>query len=138
MFHFQPYYNEAGYERQKGTQQGIENSRMYNELAILKMTQSLSLIAKNPLHVFKEEILDHLKSKSDGYINRLEAWLSYSENKMKSNVTVETVDGQGEQLASSTRYETTIPEFPLLPGSKGFCISLKKALAAFKETMNEI
>ena len=138
MFNFQPYYNEAGYERQKGTQQGIENSRMYNELAILKMTQSLSLIAKNPLHVFKEEILDHLKSKSDGYINRLEAWLSYSENKMKSNVAAEAVDGQGEKLSSSTLYETTIPEFPLLPGSKGFCISLKKALAAFRETMNEV
>ena len=102
------------------------------------MTQSLSLIAKNPLHVFKEEILDHLKSKSDGYINRLEAWLSYSESKMKSNAAEKTIDGQGEQLTSSTLYEITIPEFPLLPGSKGFCISLRKALAAFRETMNEV
>ncbi len=35
----EPYYNEAGYEKQKGTQQGHENSRMYNEMAILKMLQ---------------------------------------------------------------------------------------------------
>ncbi len=35
----EPYYNEAGYEKQKGTQQGHENSRMYNEMAILKMVQ---------------------------------------------------------------------------------------------------
>ena len=35
----EPYYNEAGYERQKGTQQGLENSRMYNELALLKLLQ---------------------------------------------------------------------------------------------------
>ena len=35
----EPYYNEAGYEKQKGTQQGQENSRMYNEMAILKMVQ---------------------------------------------------------------------------------------------------
>lgn len=35
----EPYYNEAGYERQKGTQIGLENSRMYNEMAILKMVQ---------------------------------------------------------------------------------------------------
>ena len=35
----EPYYNEAGYQKQKGTQQGMENSRMYNEMAILKLTQ---------------------------------------------------------------------------------------------------
>jgi ubiquitin-conjugating enzyme E2 O len=35
----EPYFNEAGYERQKGTQQGIENSRMYNEMALLKLVQ---------------------------------------------------------------------------------------------------
>jgi hypothetical protein len=35
----EPYFNEAGYERQKGSQQGAENSRMYNEMAILKLVQ---------------------------------------------------------------------------------------------------
>ena len=35
----EPYYNEAGYEKQKGSQQGHENSRMYNEMALLKMVQ---------------------------------------------------------------------------------------------------
>ena len=35
----EPYYNEAGYEKQKGSQQGLENSRMYNEMALLKMVQ---------------------------------------------------------------------------------------------------
>ena len=143
---FQPYYNEAGYERQKGTQQGIENSRMYNELAILKMTQSLSLIAKNPLHVFKEEILEHLKSKSNSYITRLEAWLnlSNSENKITMDGDSNVTKDEGEvQSFSSAKYELCIlelcvPEFPLLPGSKGFCISLKKALVAFREIMKEI
>ncbi len=28
----EPYYNEAGYERHRGTQQGKENSRLYNEM----------------------------------------------------------------------------------------------------------
>ena len=37
----EPYYNEAGYEKQKGTQQGTENSRMYNEMALLKLVQVL-------------------------------------------------------------------------------------------------
>ncbi|PRD29573.1 UNVERIFIED_CONTAM: (E3-independent) E2 ubiquitin-conjugating enzyme [Trichonephila clavipes] len=37
----EPYYNEAGYERQKGTQLGMENSRMYNEMVVLKLVQNL-------------------------------------------------------------------------------------------------
>jgi ubiquitin-conjugating enzyme E2 O len=40
----EPYFNEAGYERQKGTQQGIENSRMYNEMALLKLVQVKNVI----------------------------------------------------------------------------------------------
>ena len=134
---FQPYYNEAGYERQKGTQQGIENSRMYNELAILKMTQSLSLIAKNPLHVFKEEIIEHLKSKWNNYIDRLESWLSLSERKI--SLDAGSISKDKEIIQNSSEYcEMNIPEFPLLPGSKGFCISLRKALTTFRETMNQI
>ena len=35
----EPYFNEAGYEKQRGTQQGQENSRMYNEMAVLKLVQ---------------------------------------------------------------------------------------------------
>ena len=35
----EPYFNEAGYEKQRGTQHGQENSRMYNEMAILKLVQ---------------------------------------------------------------------------------------------------
>ena len=35
----EPYYNEAGYEKQKGTQHGHENSRMYNEMVLLKVIE---------------------------------------------------------------------------------------------------
>jgi len=35
----EPYFNEAGYDRQRGSQHGKENSRMYNEMAILKLIQ---------------------------------------------------------------------------------------------------
>ena len=39
----EPYFNEAGYEKQRGTQQGQENSRMYNEMALLKLVQVCTL-----------------------------------------------------------------------------------------------
>ena len=35
----EPYYNEAGYEKQRGSQQARENSRLYNEMVLLKMLQ---------------------------------------------------------------------------------------------------
>ena len=35
----EPYYNEAGYERQRGSAQARENSRLYNEMVLLKMLQ---------------------------------------------------------------------------------------------------
>ena len=35
----QPYYNEAGYEKQRGHQIALENSRVYNEMALLKLVE---------------------------------------------------------------------------------------------------
>jgi len=55
----EPYYNEAGYERHRDTQQGAENSRLYNEMALLKLTQSMAKVAANPPEVFKEEVKEH-------------------------------------------------------------------------------
>lgn len=55
----EPYFNEAGYERQKGSQQGRENSRMYNEMVILKLVQSMTKLIFNPPAIFKEHIAEH-------------------------------------------------------------------------------
>ena len=114
---------------------------MYNELAILKMTQSLNAIAKNPPSVFKEEIIEHFKKRSNDLIKRLEDWLQMSkyQNSLQydaNNENTTTEEGPAT-LHSMTKNHISSPEFPLLPGSKGFCISLKKAIAAFKETIEE-
>jgi hypothetical protein len=57
----EPYFNEAGYEKQKGSQQGKENSRMYNEMAVLKLVQALTKLILQPPPVFQEEILQHFR-----------------------------------------------------------------------------
>lgn len=57
----EPYFNEAGYEKQKGSQQGKENSRMYNEMAVLKLVQSLTKLIVQPPPVFREEIMQHFR-----------------------------------------------------------------------------
>ncbi|CAN8002282.1 unnamed protein product [Ixodes hexagonus] len=57
----EPYYNEAGYEQQRGSQQAEENSRMYNEMVVLKLVQAMGKMIQNPPEVFKEEIEQHFR-----------------------------------------------------------------------------
>ena len=66
----EPYFNEAGYERQKGTQQGRENSRMYNEMAVLKLVQSMNRLIQNPPELFAREIHEHFQSHAGTLIAR--------------------------------------------------------------------
>ncbi|WAQ97250.1 UBE2O-like protein [Mya arenaria] len=58
----EPYYNEAGYEKQRGSQHGKENSRMYNEMAIVKLIESMTKMAVSPAGTFVEETKAHLKN----------------------------------------------------------------------------
>lgn len=60
----EPYFNEAGYERQKGTQQGRENSRMYNEMVVLKLIQAMAKVIQAPPDIFKKEIIQHFHKKA--------------------------------------------------------------------------
>lgn len=75
----EPYFNEAGFEKQKGSQQGRENSRMYNEMVVLKLVQSQTKLLQNPLSVFKDIIIQHFKRHSEKLLRRLELWMDISE-----------------------------------------------------------
>lgn len=108
----EPYFNEAGYERQIETQQGQENSRIYNELVILKLVQSMSQLLLKPPPIFKEEVQQHFKLYGAQMIERIESWCNES-------CTVKA-------------------EFPLLPVSKGLKLSLKTALNQFREALKKV
>ncbi|KAK4874199.1 hypothetical protein RN001_013559 [Aquatica leii] len=105
----EPYYNEAGYEKQVESQQGYENSRTYNELVILKLVQSMTELAIVPPEVFKKEIYAYCATHGDKLCERLNRWCDDS--------------------------DPLKPEFPLLPVSKGLKLSLKTALQSFKEVL---
>ena len=62
----EPFYNEAGYEKHKGSREGAENSRMYNEMVIIKMLQSLERIFKHPPEAFKNEVDVYCKQQLPG------------------------------------------------------------------------
>lgn len=38
----EPYYNEAGFDSQRGQQLAKENSRVYNEMVLIKVVQSMT------------------------------------------------------------------------------------------------
>ncbi|XP_048248264.1 (E3-independent) E2 ubiquitin-conjugating enzyme-like [Haliotis rufescens] len=175
----EPYYNEAGYERQRGTQQGLENSRMYNEMAILKLIQSLTSMVRYPPELFRLECHSHLRSQGLRMIRRLETWLhhgSASENPPTptnqtnggecsdqkpsegndrdnsippANASAESktndktsVQDQGEITQPSTATgdgstkDSSKPDFPLLPASKGFRLSLQSHLDQFRKSLD--
>lgn len=71
----EPYYNEAGFDSDRGLQEGYENSRCYNEMALIKMVQSMTQLLQNPIEVFKQEIQEHFVSNGWRLVHRLESWL---------------------------------------------------------------
>uniref|UniRef100_A0A665XBG9 (E3-independent) E2 ubiquitin-conjugating enzyme n=1 Tax=Echeneis naucrates TaxID=173247 RepID=A0A665XBG9_ECHNA len=75
----EPYYNEAGFDSDRGLQEGYENSRCYNEMALIKMVQSMTQLLQNPVEVFKQEIQEHFVSNGWRLVHRLEAWLELND-----------------------------------------------------------
>ncbi|XP_069123248.1 (E3-independent) E2 ubiquitin-conjugating enzyme-like [Argopecten irradians] len=143
----EPYFNEAGYERQKDTQLGSENSKTYNEMAILKLVQSVTKMIQRPPHSFKTETLDHIRKCGQRFVRRIDHWISLSEQKtisgsqsLVNNTNVNDVDGTIEQAAEKdnegeSEDKLCAPDFPFLPASRGFCITMNKNLAQLKEKL---
>ncbi|CAH3996803.1 unnamed protein product [Pieris brassicae] len=110
----EPYFNEAGYEKQKGTQQGTENSRMYNEMVLLKLVQSMTKMGVNPPEPFRDEVIEHLRSTAADLCKRLEGLVALS-NQQPTDVSP--------------------PDYPLVPASRGFCLTLSSSLQSFRSAL---
>ncbi|XP_053675285.1 (E3-independent) E2 ubiquitin-conjugating enzyme [Anopheles nili] len=159
----EPYFNEAGYEKLKGSQQGKENSRMYNEMVLLKLVQSMTKLVSNPPEVFREEILSHFHACGERMHNRLKTWMEMSSNCNRDAGTsagkeMESKSSDALQAAQSTnaslgadesdhssarllKSETcTIaqPEFSLIPASRGFCLTLTGLLESFQKQLEQL
>ncbi|XP_068204113.1 (E3-independent) E2 ubiquitin-conjugating enzyme UBE2O isoform X3 [Palaemon carinicauda] len=132
----EPYFNEAGYERQKGTQQGRENSRMYNEMVVLKLIQAMAKVIQSPPDIFRDEIIHHFQKKAFKLVQRLECWLEISENHNKLHPLSPTTPTTFREIHRSG--DVDLPEFPLIPASKGFCITLRKTLKHFKVILESV
>ncbi|CAD6215584.1 GSCOCG00000396001-RA-CDS [Cotesia congregata] len=129
----EPYFNEAGFEKQKGSQQGRENSRMYNEMVVLKLVQSQTKLLQHPPSVFKDAIIEHFTKNAEKLLERLDIWMEISEQHNNQHPLSPLTPTTFKDFAQIDN--KILPEFPLVPASKGFCITLRKTLATFKQAL---
>uniref|UniRef100_A0A336MDJ5 CSON000051 protein n=1 Tax=Culicoides sonorensis TaxID=179676 RepID=A0A336MDJ5_CULSO len=131
----EPYFNEAGYEKQKGTQQGSENSRMYNEMVILKLVQSMTKLISSPPPVFREQILKHFSEKGEMMYQRIKSYMDLSDP--ISNCSPDTQPVVKIKV-NNVDENVTLPDFPLIPASRGFCLTLVGVLENFYKKLQAI
>ncbi|XP_037945571.1 (E3-independent) E2 ubiquitin-conjugating enzyme isoform X2 [Teleopsis dalmanni] len=115
----EPYYNEAGYEKHKETQQGHENSRMYNEMATIKLVQATSKLLAQPSELFRQEVCDYYSVNGRRFYNRIKGYIQLS-----NDMTAKTPTG----FRSLGDTVSILPDFPLVPASRGFCLAVKGLL----------
>ncbi|XP_055923942.1 (E3-independent) E2 ubiquitin-conjugating enzyme [Eupeodes corollae] len=123
----EPYFNEAGYEKQRGTQQGTENSRMYNEMAIIKLVQATTKLLSNPPPIFREQIVEHFKKNGQSMYNRIKGWMELSQQ-----IAMTPDKEQQPPLFKNGN----APDFPLVPASRGFCLTVSGLLETFHKKLD--
>ncbi|XP_002137019.3 (E3-independent) E2 ubiquitin-conjugating enzyme UBE2O isoform X1 [Drosophila pseudoobscura] len=128
----EPYYNEAGYEKQRGTQLGLENSRVYNEMAIIKIAHSTVKQLQNPPPIFRNELIQHFKEFGTELYDRIQAWADYSSEAQRLRIT------NIKEMPADYKAPCEVPEFPLLPCSRGFCVAVKGVLAQLKPALDAL
>ncbi|XP_041433344.1 (E3-independent) E2 ubiquitin-conjugating enzyme UBE2O isoform X2 [Xenopus laevis] len=100
----EPYYNEAGFDSDRGLQEGYENSRCYNEMALIRVVQSMTQLLRRPVEVFQQEICEHFKSNGWRLAHRIENWL-------ETNSMVE----RGGELKNGQEHPCIVPYSPTEP-----------------------
>ncbi|KAJ9600174.1 hypothetical protein L9F63_009508, partial [Diploptera punctata] len=73
----EPYFNEPGYERSRGTPAGNQSSREYNS-NICQATVKWAMLeqVRNPCPCFREVIHTHFWMKRQEIVNQIEGWIS--------------------------------------------------------------
>ncbi|XP_053565245.1 (E3-independent) E2 ubiquitin-conjugating enzyme isoform X2 [Bombina bombina] len=100
----EPYYNEAGFDSDRGLQEGYENSRCYNEMALIRVVQSMTQLLRKPVEVFEQEIREHFQANGWRLVHRIETWL-------ETNSIVE----KGGELSNGQDHPCIVPYSPTEP-----------------------
>lgn len=76
-----PFFNEPGYERNRGTSEGDRQSRQYNEV-IREATVKHAMIShlKRPAAEFKGPILEHFRMRRGAVVDQVKGWATDKDN----------------------------------------------------------
>jgi len=72
----EPYFLEAGYEKQRGTAFGRKCSMLYNENALLMSLQALIMTANNPPRHFEALIETHFSKHTEMLLTLIQQYLN--------------------------------------------------------------
>ncbi|NXN96741.1 UBE2O enzyme, partial [Rhinopomastus cyanomelas] len=102
----EPYYNEAGFDSDRGLQEGYENSRCYNEMTLIRVVQSMMQLLRRPVEVFEHEIREHFRCNGWRLVSRIESWLETNELVERSHEQANGADSASLLSACGTLAES--------------------------------
>ena len=99
IFCEEPYFNEPGYERDRGNARGIEANNKYNE-PVRFNTMKLAMVdqLKNPSFGFADVIKNHFRLKKNDIYKKLDEWEKMSSNKVSFKKYYDELKGLVDKL----------------------------------------
>ena len=84
-----PFFNEPGYERNRGTPEGDQQSRSYNE-AIREATVRYAMIGQlhKPTPELEEPILEHFRMRKAAILEQVQGWAADKKNSSRHATTM--------------------------------------------------
>ncbi|KAF7249067.1 (E3-independent) E2 ubiquitin-conjugating enzyme UBE2O, partial [Varanus komodoensis] len=110
----EPYYNEAGFDSDRGLQEGYENSRCYNEMALIRVVQSMMQLLRKPVEVFEQEIYEHFCCNGWRLVYRIESWVETNELVERSHDPVNLGESSFVHSACGVLAESPVDSMGLL------------------------
>lgn len=107
-------------------------------MVILKLVQSMTKMILSPPAIFNEQILHHFYEKGKNMYLRIKSYMDLSDPEVLSGTKSDPeirITINNEVVVESTSSE---PEFPLVPASRGFCLTLIGLLENFHKTLQAI
>ena len=88
----QPYYNEAGYEKQLGTSEGAHHARRYNEGTLLLSLKSMMTTLKHLSSPFEQLTTDHFRAAHRRILRRCHALLTLKDAPVAADAAIDASD----------------------------------------------
>ncbi|XP_067859879.1 (E3-independent) E2 ubiquitin-conjugating enzyme UBE2O isoform X1 [Heptranchias perlo] len=104
----EPYYNEAGFDSDRGLQEGYENSRCYNEMALIKLVQSMTQLIQKLVEIFEQEIKEHFYTNGWRLVYRMESWLEINEMIQRSTELGNSAEDMSVHICSSDTADSQV------------------------------